>query len=292
MRRLAFLQVFMALMVMVFPAMAQAGGVNTALYDRVDRMEQGLQTLKAQLAGGETPARIVVNSPYSVLPPQASDVVDPVPAARAHGSLSDRVDQSEERLRRLTGRIEWVNHRIDQSATQIDRMQADIDLRFKEMKALPPAVVGADATPMNTNAGGSAITALFNNEDPTTLYNNADALARLGDYAAAENGFRAFVDKFPKNRLAGNAQYWLGNIAYSHNDFRTSAVRFAEAYKKYPKNDKAPDMLYKLGASFSHLGMKREACEAYTLLFTQHPVMPDRLRRAATADRQRLVCPG
>ena len=177
MRRLAFIQVFIPLMVMVFPAMAQVSGDNLALYDRVDRMEQDLQTLRAQLASRETQATIVVNSPYSILPPQASDTVDPVPAARTLGGrLSDRVNQSEDLLRQLTGRIEWVNHRIDQSAKQIARMQADVDLRFKEMKALPQAAVGADATLTSApraNAGGSAITAQFNNEDPKTLYNNA-----------------------------------------------------------------------------------------------------------------------
>ena len=296
MRRLAFIQVFIPLMVMVFPAMAQVSGDNLALYDRVDRMEQDLQTLRAQLASRETQATIVVNSPYSILPPQASDTVDPVPAARTLGGrLSDRVNQSEDLLRQLTGRIEWVNHRIDQSAKQIARMQADVDLRFKEMKALPQAAVGADATLTSApraNAGGSAITAQFNNEDPKTLYNNAYSLAQLGDYAAAENGFRAFVAKYPENRLAGNAQYWLGDIAYSHKDFKRSAILFGEAYKKYPKDVKAPDMLYKFAASFAQLNMKREACQAYSLLFAQYPTIPDRLRRATAADRQRLVCPG
>ena len=49
-------------------------------------------------------------------------------------------------------------------------------------------------------------------------------------------------------------------------------------------------MLYKLGASFGQLQMKDQACRTYALLFAEHPGMADRIKRAATGDKQRLGC--
>lgn len=335
-RRLVLATAFAALMFGATPISAAWAQADTrALYDRIERLERDLMTMQAQSArgGGSTVVRSPAANDGSVAGSMAS-------------RLEDRINELEDANRFLTGKIEEANFKASQLAKQLERMQADIDLRFKDMegakggqgspsatqpqqgmsmpgpsaattpsgapvlippKGVQPGVNSADndgPAPGPQNLGSMPAGALKKGEaqaqsqaakaapkDPQAAYEEAYALAQKGDYDGAERGFQAFLKAHPNHQLAGNAQYWLGDIAFSQRkDFAASAKLFGEAYKKYPTHTKAPDMLYKLGASFGQLQMKDQACRTYALLFAEHPGMADRIKRAATGDKQRLGC--
>lgn len=326
MRRIVLIPVMAALLAFAHPALAQYE--NRSLYDRIDRLERDLQMLQGQVSrGGST----VVTSPALGGGSRSSGGDTTSMSSGMANRLDERVDQLEEMVRQLTGRVEESNYRNQQMSKQMERMQADIDLRFKELQqggggAAPaptpvPAEGNAPASggsqiltpPKGANLGGNSASGTGPAPGPQSLgtlsdsktaaaapstanmssqqqYEAAYAAAQRGDYAAAEKGFQDFLAKNPNHQLAGNAQYWLGDIAYTRKDYRTAAAQFAEAYKKFPKHDKAPDMLYKLGSSFGQLNMQKEACKAFSLLFQEHPNMPDRVKRAATSEKQRYQC--
>ena len=333
-RRIALSTVFSALLactVVAAPAWAQSD--TRALYDRIDRLERDLVTLQQQAARGGTTT--VVRSSAG------GGEVSGTMASR----LEDRINDLEDANRQLTGKLEEANFKNSQLAKQLERMQADIDQRFKDVEgAKAPAqtssapqgmtMPAAQATspsgapvlipPKGVNLGGNsadnagpapgpqvlgampakdlkkgeaaaqaqaAAQAPVAPKDAQSAYEDSYALLQKGDYDGAERGLQAFLKTYPNHQLAGNAQFWLGDIAFSQRkDFVASAKLFGEAYKKYPKHTKAPDMLYKLGASFGHLDMKDQACRTYALLFAEHPDMADRVKRAAQGDKQRLGC--
>lgn len=332
MRRLVLATAFGALMMGAFPDFALAQADTRALYDRIERLERDLMTMQQQAArGGGAAAR-----------PNDGSV-----AGTTASRLEDRINELEDANRFLTGKVEEANFKSSQLAKQLERMQADLDLRFKDLEAArgsapsssaapqPPGVSmpgpSAGATTPNgapvlippkgvkpgansadndgpapgpQNLGSMPAGALKKGEaeaqhqaakappkDAQSAYEEAYGLLQKGDYDGAERGLQAFLKAHPNHQLAGNAQFWLGDIAFSQRkDFAASAKLFGEAYKKYPKHTKAPDMLYKLGASFGHLNMKDQACRTYALLFAEHPDMADRIKRAATGDKQRLGC--
>jgi tol-pal system protein YbgF len=321
------------------PASAQYD--TRALYDRLDRLERDLGVLQQQNArGGSGPT--VVRSPAAGGSDSGS-----IPSSVA-ARLEDRIDQLEDQMRQLTGKLEEANFKTGQVAKQLDRMQADIDLRFKDMQAAQaPAQAGgqpqsltmpaAGATnaagapvlipPKGVNVGGNSADGAGAAPGPQVLgtlsdkdlkkmapqqaapaspaaapqppapkdaqgaYDEAYGLAQKGDYNGAEKAFGAFLKQYPNHQLAGNAEYWLGDIAFSQRkDFTEAAKLFADAYKKYPKHTKAPDMLYKLGASFAQLGDTAKACKVFSLLGSEHPDMPDRVKRAVAADKKTYSC--
>jgi tol-pal system protein YbgF len=336
-RRLVLATAFAALMLGAAPVPALAQSDTRALYDRIERLERDLMTLQSQSArgGGSTVVRSPAGNDGSVSGSTAS-------------RLEDRINELEDANRFLTGKVEEANFKATQLNKQLERMQADLDLRFKDLEAAKGAsaapaqpqsmsmpAASAPATtpsgapvlipPKGVRPGGNSADSdgpapgpqslgsmpardLKKGEaeaqaqaakapppaapkDAQSAYEEAYGLAQKGDYDGAEQGFKAFLKAYPNHQLAGNAQYWLGDIAFSQRkDFATSAKLFGEAYKKYPKHSKAPDMLYKLGASFGHLDMKDQACRTYALLFAEHPDMADRIKRAATGDKQRLGC--
>ena len=66
---------------------------------------------------------------------------------------------------------------------------------------------------------------------------------RQQDYAKAEGAFREFIKRNPKDPLAANAQYWLGESFYVRGDYQQAAVEFMEGYKNYSNSPKGPENL-------------------------------------------------
>ena len=121
-------------------------------------------------------------------------------------------------------------------------------------------------------------------------YNYAMGLLTQANYPAAEQAMKAFVDRYPKDPLAGNAQYWLGETYYVRKDYANSATAFAQGYEKYPKGPKAADDLLKLGMSLTALNQKADACKAYARLGRDFSPTPQSIKDRLTAERQRAGC--
>lgn len=111
-----------------------------------------------------------------------------------------------------------------------------------------------------------------------------------GDFGRAESALKAFVAANPSHRLAGNAQYWLGETYYVRRDYQNAAVSFAEGFQKYPNSEKAPDNLLKLGMSMGQLNQKAKACGTLGELERRYPQASASIKQATQREKQRLGC--
>jgi tol-pal system protein YbgF len=125
---------------------------------------------------------------------------------------------------------------------------------------------------------------------PQEQYDYATGLLQRGAYPEAELAFKAFVAQHPKDPLAGNAQYWLGETFYARSDYKNAQIAFAEGYQKYPKSPKAPDNLLKLGMSLGQTGDKTNACVAFKQLAKQFPNASAAIKDRAARAQQRYGC--
>ncbi|HYU11994.1 MAG TPA: tol-pal system protein YbgF, partial [Stellaceae bacterium] len=121
-------------------------------------------------------------------------------------------------------------------------------------------------------------------------YNYAFGLLKQADYPAAEAALKAFVEQHPKDPMAGNAQYWLGETYYTRGRYLEAASAFAEGYKRYPKGVKAPDELLKLGMSLARANQKQNACVALAQLDHDFPSPGAAIKDRAAAEKKRLGC--
>lgn len=126
--------------------------------------------------------------------------------------------------------------------------------------------------------------------DPQLDYNAAYSLAVNGDYAGAENGFRTFLESYPDNPLASNAQYWLGESLLAQQDFREAADAFLKTYTDHPGNEKSPDSLLKLGISLHGLGESEAACATFSELLNKYPNAAPAVLSQARDERRRAQC--
>jgi len=125
---------------------------------------------------------------------------------------------------------------------------------------------------------------------PREQYEYATNLIQRGDYDQAEVALKSFIQQNPKDALAGNAQYWLGETYYVRNDYKSAAVAFAEGYQKYPESQKAPDNLLKLAMALGQQGQKENACVALRQLEKRYPEASANVKDRAIRAKKNYGC--
>ena len=127
-------------------------------------------------------------------------------------------------------------------------------------------------------------------DNPQQAYEAAYGFLLQQNYQDAQDGFRDFLKRYPKNRLAGNAQYWLGETHYVQGRYKQAAMAFLAGYEKYGKGSKGPDSLLKLAMSLGKLGQSGAACSSLSELRTRYPQAPRQLIARAGEERRKLRC--
>jgi tol-pal system protein YbgF len=110
------------------------------------------------------------------------------------------------------------------------------------------------------------------------------------DYALAEEGLRQFLRKYPSDRLAPDAQFWLGETMYQRQQYREAADAFVSMSKKYENHQKAPDALLRLGQSLGALNERELACATFGEVPRKYPRASLSVKQAAEREQKRLKC--
>jgi len=121
-------------------------------------------------------------------------------------------------------------------------------------------------------------------------YERAFDILRKADYPSAEQAFKTFIDKNPKDKLIDNAKYWYGESLYVQNKYSEAAIAFVDAYQQNPKSAKAPDSLLKLALSLSSLNKTADACTTLSELKTKYPNASASVKSRAGEERTKLKC--
>jgi tol-pal system protein YbgF len=128
------------------------------------------------------------------------------------------------------------------------------------------------------------------NESPDKQYQFATSFLKVGDYSTAERAFREFVQSNPEHNLAGNAQYWYAETFRIRQLYTDAASAYLEGYQKYPKGEKAPINLLKLGVSMVQIGEKDQGCKMINGVEKQYPKANQSVIQKAKYESQKFEC--
>ena len=128
------------------------------------------------------------------------------------------------------------------------------------------------------------------NESPDKQYQFATSFLKVGDYSTAERAFREFVDTNPEHNLAGNAQYWYAETFRIRQLYTDAASAYLEGYQRYPKGEKAPINLLKLGVSMVQIGEKDQGCKMINGVEEQYPEANQSVIQKAKYESQKFEC--
>jgi tol-pal system protein YbgF len=268
------------------PAPAQDSG---NLVRQVERLRKDLTDLQQYVyKGGKAPAGATTDGGQT----PSTDVT-----ARMHLQIT----QMQEQMRSMNGRVEEVQHRIMVLEQRLDRMSEDLEVRLLAIEdalaggaqsAGPPA---GEARPEN---GGSEVATMGTlgtipavpDGTPREQYDYAYSLLKKHQWIEGRGALQAFLEKNPDHGLADNAAYWLGETYYINKQYKDAAKAFLEGYKNYPKSDKAPDNLLKLGKSLAALNQPDKACTTYAKLLDDYPNSLPRIIKLAKSEQKKLNC--
>jgi tol-pal system protein YbgF len=249
----------------------------------------------AAIASGRSPATVTTApaDPYGAKPAQAypatSYGLNNAPAGAAAtapatpvgsagqgqnlGNLFYQIQQLQQEVMRLNGKVEEQAHELRQLKEQSLQRYVDLDKRLSSggaSSAAVPAVAGSNtpgaagssaavAAPVAT-AGQSQVA-----EQPGEgeAYRAAYALVRGQQFDQAVPAFKQFLRDYPDGKYAPNAHYWLGELylVAQPPDLESSRQAFMLLLSQYPDNSKAPDALYKLGKVQFMKGNREKARE-------------------------------
>lgn len=240
--------------------------------------------------------------------------------------LRVRLTQIEEVMRSLNGQLEDVAFRLTKFSERFEQVTADTEFRFQELEiatrqqsgmagdqniASEPQVLGTIAVApgadveMIAKSGGATLigeqtaqsptgtlpsTPSADGQSPKDLYDLALGKLRLGAYEEAQKDLKQFLSLFPKDRLAGNAQYWLGETYYVQRNYKEATAAFLTGYTDYADSVKAPDSLLKLGMTLLVLGEKKTGCDAFAELSARFPDASQSIIQRAEIESQRAEC--
>ena len=128
------------------------------------------------------------------------------------------------------------------------------------------------------------------NDSADKQYEFATSFLKVGDYSTAERAFREFVQVNPDHDLAGNAQYWYAETFRIRQLYTDAASAYLEGYQKYPKGEKAPINLLKLGVSMVQIGEKDQGCKMINGVEKQYPKANQSVIQKAKYESQKFEC--
>ncbi|HEY4847666.1 MAG TPA: tol-pal system protein YbgF [Methylocella sp.] len=109
-------------------------------------------------------------------------------------------------------------------------------------------------------------------------------------YENAEKGFAGFLEKNPKNKMASDAIYYLGESFYQRGRQSEAAKQYLKISTQYANSPRAPEALLRLGQSLNALGAKEQACATYSEIAKKYPNAPATVKTGAEREAKRAKC--
>ena len=237
-----------------------------------------------------------------------------------------RLNEIEDQFRELTNKFEEINFKMDKLSSRVTKVQSDTQLRFSDLenvdqesnvskkkevnlpgsskpqdfgatpgystKDLPDEqeTISVGTTASVTTSQTERSESLLPNKAPKEQYDFAISFMKIGDYETAEFALKEFIEKNKDHDLAGNAQYWYGETFRIRQLYSDAATAYLDGYQNYPKSNKAPDNLLKLGITMVQLGEKEQGCTMITGIKKQYPKASKSVLQKAQYEQKKFNC--
>ena len=239
-----------------------------------------------------------------------------------------KLSELEEQFKILTNSFEEINFKLDKLASRITKVQTDNQMRFQDLekggltrnektaaddiKKLPGSSEAQDLGSIS-DTDIASIEATQETQSVETVgtviseeaeraekilpegtvneqYEFAISFLKVGDYETAEYALREFVDSNSKHQLAGSAQYWYGETFRVRQLYQDAATAYLDGYQNYPKSNKAPVNLLKLGVMLVQIGEKEQGCSMILGVKDQYPEATQSVIQKAEYEKKKFNC--
>jgi tol-pal system protein YbgF len=170
-------------------------------------------------------------------------------------------------------------------------------LDLSTMSGAPIAHGGASDGPLppppsrNLSGTGAAVASVAPpSESPKDTYDLGYGYMLRKDYALAEDTFQAFLKKYPTDRRAADAEFWLGESLFQRQRNDAAAQAFLAVSTKHGQHAKAPEALLRLAQSLAAMKQKEMSCATLAEVTRKYPKAPATVKQGVEREQKRVRC--
>ena len=175
----------------------------------------------------------------------------------------------------LSTQIQSLNDSVDELKTRIANLTTQMQAIQSQMQNVngSPAPAGG-AVPAGPTGAASA-----GPQAPPVdqLYQGAIRDYNSAKYNVAAAEFADVIHYYPQDALAGNAQFYLGEIAYKQGQFAAAVKSYDAVLEQYSGNSKAAAAELRKGQSLIAMGQKDAGVRELRTLVSRYPNTPEAL---------------
>jgi tol-pal system protein YbgF len=188
-------------------------------------------------------------------------------------SLGAQTNDASSKVDQISGQVQALHDSVDELKARLVKVSKQLDdMQAAQQNIVAPATGQPGAAP---GAGGSA-----KSQAPPAdmLYNSA-----LGDYNAGKNDlaaqeFAQYVQVYGNTDLAGNAQFYLGEIQYRQGNFAGAVDSYNKVLDQFPGGNKGAAAQLKKGYALLELGKRDAAVQELRSLMSRYPKSPEAIQ--------------
>jgi TolA-binding protein len=172
--------------------------------------------------------------------------------------LSGKVDQVEYQQRGQNGaETKDAVGKLENRIAELEKNQTLIMSELQELKEKQDTAARASAS------------------SSKALLAEGYKLFKAKKYEESAEKFKLVLVKSPKGKDAAEAYFGLGEVEFQQKNYKKAIVEFSKVQDAAAKSELIPASLYKIGQSFSKLGMKQEAKGFFGELLEKYPKSPE-----------------
>jgi len=265
------------------PALAVAREIIELQRD-VTSLLQGQKDLSTQMTQDHTVQKTLIE--------QSSDSVNKLNTTMAslQKSVQDVQANSGTRLDTMSTQVQGLSDNLEEIKSRIGKLnQQLVDLQ-NSVQNIDARLSGG--APASTPAGGGAPSPGSAAVVPTgpppsadTLYSNGLRDITSGKYDLASSEFQDYLKYYGDTDLASNAQFYLGEIAYSQKNYDLAIQQFDKVLNNYPKSFKLASARLRKGQCLIEMGQKNSGVKELREVVKRYPgTQEERIARARLKD--------
>jgi tol-pal system protein YbgF len=166
------------------------------------------------------------------------------------------------RVDQLSGQIQALNDSVDELKARMGKIGNQLDAMQNAQTTLP-----AGSAPGQPGAQPQTQQA----PPPDVLYNNALRDYNAAKYDLASQEFADYLKFYPNTDLAGNAQFYLADLAYRQGNYEEAVKQYDKVLEQYPGGNKAPAAQLKKGLALLELGRRNDGVRELNSLIQRYP---------------------
>jgi tol-pal system protein YbgF len=265
-----------------------AEAVNREILDLqhdVTTLLQGQKDMATQITQDHTVVKTLVeqsNDSVNKLSATMSGLQKSVQDVQANSGA--RLDTMSTQVQGLSDNLEEIKSRLGKLNQQLVDLQNTVQTLDAKISGSAPAG-GAPNPSVNPGsaslpAGGAAIPS---GPAPSadTLYSNGLRDITSGKYDLARSEFQDYLKYYGDTDLASNAQFYLGEIAYSQKKYDQAVGEYDRVLTNYPKSFKIAPARLKKGMALLELGQKNSGVRELREVVKRYPGTEEERRARA-----------